>query len=196
MWALPGDCMGRRTRRDWLMAGLEVVTAEGRDGLKVEALCARMELTKGSFYHHFRDLAEYKSGLLELYRQEGTLQIIEIVERAATPRARLERLLEVVVEYSRAAERNAEMAIRAWALQDDEVRGVQREVDARRVEYVAQLIEQIGAAPPRARLLAELVYATLIGSEQMQPPISGDRLRALFEEHLRLVDHHLNPEAT
>lgn len=186
--------MTRSTAREWLQAGIEMVTAEGRGALKLEALCTRLGRTRGSFYHHFRDLAEYRARLLDFYRREGTLQIIEIVDRESTPRARLERLLGLIVELSSAPERNPEPAIRAWALQDGEVRAAQEAIDGRRMEYVAQLLAGMGAGPDRARLLSELLYALLVGCEQMQPPVPAARLRALFDEYLRLVDHHLHPE--
>lgn len=187
--------MIRRTQRDWLLSGMEIITAEGRDGLKLEALCSRMGVTRGSFYHHFRDLADYRSQLLEFYRREGTLQIIEVVDQEPTPRRRLERLLALIVELS-SAEWNAEPAIRAWALRDPEVRDVQKAIDARRVEYVEELLARMGAEPARARLLSEFLYALLVGCEQMHPPVHGGRLRAVFDEFLRLIDHSLDPEAT
>ncbi len=186
--------MTRRTQRDWLLAGFEIVTAEGRDGLKLEALCSRMGVTRGSFYHHFRDLADYRTQLLELYRREGTLRIIEVVDQEATPRGRLERLLGMIVDLS-SEDWNAEPAIRAWALQDAEVRDVQKAIDARRVEYVEQLLAQMGAEPARARLLSEFLYALLIGCEQMHPPVYGARLRAVFDEFLSMIDRSLDPGA-
>jgi AcrR family transcriptional regulator len=188
--------MTRRTQRDWLQAGIEIITAEGRDGLKLEALCGHLGVTRGSFYHHFRDLADYRSQLLEFYRRECTLQIIEVVDReAATPRLRLERLLALIVELSSAPEQNPEPAIRAWALQDAEVRDAQKAIDARRVEYVEQLLAQMGAEPARARLLSEFLYALLVGCEQMHPPVHGGRLRAVFDEFLTLIGHSLDLEA-
>ena len=186
--------MTRRTQRDWLLAGLEIVTAEGRDGLKLEALCSRLGVTRGSFYHHFRDLADYRTQLLEFYRREGTLQIIEVVDREAAPRQRLERLLALIVELWSAPEQDPSPAIRAWALQDAEVRGVQEEIDVQRVQYVERLLSQMGAEPARARLLSEFLYALLVGCEQMHPPVDGGRLRAVFDEYLRLIYHSLNPE--
>jgi AcrR family transcriptional regulator len=189
-----GEKMARRTRRDWLFAGFEILGSQGRDGLKLEALCERLAVTRGSFYHHFRDFADYRAQLLEMYRQEGTLRIIEMVEQEATPRAKLARLLELIVELTGARFENPEPAIRAWALQDGEVQVVQRAIDERRTAYVMALLEAMGAPPERARLLADYLYALLVGCEQMQPPVQGQRLRSMFDEYLRLIDNHLHPE--
>jgi AcrR family transcriptional regulator len=185
----------RRTQRDWLQAGIELLAGEGRHALKVDRLSRRLGVTKGSFYHHFRDLAEYRTQLLAFYREAGTLRIIDAVDREPGPRARLERLLEIVVEFAAAPEKDAETALRAWALDDAEVAAVQRDVDGRRIDYVAGLLREQGAEPARARVLAELLYALIVGAEQMQPPADGVRMRAWTDEYLRLIDHHLNPEA-
>ena len=34
--------------------GLTLLAEEGLSGIKVDRLCARMGVTKGSFFHHFR----------------------------------------------------------------------------------------------------------------------------------------------
>jgi AcrR family transcriptional regulator len=186
--------MTRRNRDDWLLAGVAILARHGRDGLKLEALCERLGVTRGSFYHHFDDLGDYRRQLLEHYRQEGTHRLIEIADREPTARARLERLLETIVEFTDIPQKNPEPAIRAWALQDAEVRAVQGTIDEHRLEYVAALLRELQVPPARARLLSEYLYALLIGCEQLQPAVAGERLRELFDLYLKMLDHTHSPE--
>ena len=178
--------MARITPEAWLEAGMERLTEQGPEGLVIEALCVRVGATKGSFYHHFASQAEYRARLLEHFEREGTLRIIEAAEEAPTPRAKLARLLDIVVSLSRDPAPDPETAIRAWARQDEAVAEVQARVDARRTEYVQGLLEAIVTDPGRARTMARSLYATLVGSQHMQPPLRGDELRAVFDAHLRL----------
>ncbi len=180
--------MSRKTKRDWLMAGTELLATDGANGLTIEALCYHLGLTKGSFYHHFGGYEDFKASLLAFYEEEGTLDIISRLADAPTPEAKLHRLIEMVVAASTQFVTYPEVAIRAWALQDEAVRVVQMRVDGRRLAYVESLLLEITGEPATARRSAHLMYAILVGAEQMQPPVVGADLQALFDEYLRLLE--------
>ena len=50
---------------DWIELGFTLLAEEGLSGIKVDRLCARMGVTKGSFYWHFTDLPAYMEALAE-----------------------------------------------------------------------------------------------------------------------------------
>lgn len=180
--------MSQTTPTDWLDEGLAVLAVDGPDGLTIEALCRRLDVTKGSFHHHFDGYADFEARLLEHFESEGTVEIIEQVEREPTAAAKLRHLLDVVVAASREAEKDPEIAIRAWAQHDESVREVQRRVDERRIEYLRSLCREMGLDDARAERLSDLLYTVIVGCEQMHPPIRGERLRALFDACLELGD--------
>lgn len=172
--------------KHWFDTGLSLLVAEGPHALTVEALCRRLSVTKGSFYHHFQGYDSFRSGLLAYVEREGTLEIIERAEEASTPRDKLRRLLDVIVALLRQSEWDPEVAIRAWALQDTDARALQERVDRRRIAYVQGLWEQMGSDAPQAEARARLLYAILVGSQQMMPPANADELQALFDAYRRL----------
>ena len=123
----------RRSQRDWLLTGLGLLASEGGVRyLTIERLCARLGVTKGSFYHHFADVNGYKTHLLRFVEEEGTLEIITQVEVEATPRLKLDRLLDVTLRDIAPLE----VAFRASALQDAEVSAVQQRIDTGRLGYL------------------------------------------------------------
>jgi hypothetical protein len=67
------------------------------------------------------------------------------------------------------------------------VREVQTRVDARRLAYVEALLLEILGDPIEAKIKAQLTYSILVGAEQMQPPIVGADLRALYDAFLPLI---------
>jgi hypothetical protein len=71
-------------------------------------------------------------------------------------------------------------------LQDTAVRQTQSRIDGRRREYVQSLCAEITGDVVLAETIAQMLYAILVGSEQMQPPIVADDLQRLFDECLRL----------
>ena len=68
-----------KTRRlgpqDWLVGALETLGREGVVGANVENVARSMGVTKGSFYHHFKNKEEFISRLLEYWETELTDKI-------------------------------------------------------------------------------------------------------------------------
>ncbi|MBA8924656.1 AcrR family transcriptional regulator [Kutzneria viridogrisea] len=165
------------SRQDWLTAGLEILAAKGAPALTVDRLTARLGLTKGSFYHHFAGMAGYRTALLAHFEAECTTRFIDQVESEPDAPAdrRLRRLGELVLaEHGTPA---LEIAMRAWALQDAEVRAVQERVDRTRVDYLRGLQRQLGRAPE----IGDLVYLVLVGGSHVVPALEPAQLSHLWD---------------
>ena len=52
---------------DWIQAGYAILAEEGIKALKIDRLCSRLGVTKGSFYWHFTDIASYRAALVEAW---------------------------------------------------------------------------------------------------------------------------------
>jgi AcrR family transcriptional regulator len=167
--------MARKTKRDWLMAAMEILVAQGVDGITIEALTKRMELTKGSFYHHFKDIAEFRTEMLVLCLQESTTNIIVQVDEVATPSERLTRLLEFTSQTN-----PLEAAFRAWALRDPQAQATLTQMDTQRMAYLVALMHDNGLDETRAMQAARLLYTTYIGGHQITPALSTRQLLELF----------------
>ena len=57
---------------DRIEAGFAILAAEGIKALKVDRLCRRLSVTKGSFYWHFTDMAAYRAALVRLRRMNAS----------------------------------------------------------------------------------------------------------------------------
>ena len=86
----------RASPADWCAAGLALLRDEGIDAVTVDRLCAALEKTKGSFYHHFRDLDAYLASLLARWEDDLTDRPIREAAREADPRRRGARLDDLV----------------------------------------------------------------------------------------------------
>src|ERR1051326_1633880 len=89
--------MKHKTASDWLEEGLAILAESGAAQLTIDALIARLGVTKGSFYHHFASYQAYKEALLDYIEAKGTHQIIGRTERAQPPSERITFLLERTV---------------------------------------------------------------------------------------------------
>lgn len=183
------------SKRDWLEAGLTVLGEEGAPALTIERLCAQLGLTKGSFYHHFKGMARFKTDLLEHFEAEHTGRYIDSAERGGEPaRDKLRHLMNLVLDTKGGSDR-LEIAVRAWALQDPEVRALQERVDQARVGYLRSLWRDLGGAETDAEPMARLLYLVLVGAKQIVPPMATQDLREIYELALRLApeDRRANP---
>ncbi len=148
----------RLTKNDWLEAGLRALTKEGPAGLKAARLAARLKVSRGSFYWHFRDIGAFRTALLRAWRERATENVIEALAVRAEPE-RLRVLLRAAFRDPLKLDR----AVRAWAAENAEAARAVAGVDARRVGHIAKLLIAAGASPRRAHQRAGFLYWAYLG---------------------------------
>lgn len=167
------------SKQDWLDAGLEILAEHGAPGLTIDRLVGMLGLTKGSFYHHFGGMPGFKTALLEHFEIEFTTRYIDVAEEGeAAPRLRLDRLLKLVLADKRP---DAEVAVRAWSMQDEEAGQVQRRIDRSRMDYLRSLWQAHSGDAAEAKLMSQLLYFILIGASHVIPPVEGRSLKRLYD---------------
>jgi hypothetical protein len=80
-----------------------------------------------------------------------------------------------------------EVAMRAWAFSDPEVRAVQERVDRRRLESLEGIWSRMLDDPAAVHAAALLPYLVGIGASLVQPPTPPDHLQRVYELLLGLV---------
>lgn len=157
----------------WVHAALDILAAQGVDGLRVEILAKQLGVTKGSFYWHFRDRDALLEAILDAWRRQATLRIISrLDETTPSSEGRLRQLLSLPFQGPR-SERGAdvELSLRLWSRRDPRARAALAEVDQLRLSYIAGLLEDCGCSGDDAKARAVLAYSfirvgtTLIGGK-------------------------------
>jgi AcrR family transcriptional regulator len=146
-------------------------------------------VSKGSFHHHFSGAADFKRSLLAAYEDlvVGALdQAIDQTE-AATPKAALAGLTAAITSTPGIYRPGLEVAMRAWAFSDAEVRTVQERVDRQRLESLYGIWSKIIDDPAQAHTAALLPYLVAIGASLVQPPTPPDQLQRIYELLMGLV---------
>ncbi|AGP33971.1 TetR family transcriptional regulator [Sorangium cellulosum] len=167
--------MARTSRNDWLDEGLDALRDGGEGALTIDGLCARIGRTKGSFYHHFRDIAAFLEALLARWEERQTSAPIRHADGGGAAEQRRQRLEEIV----RSLDGRLDLAVRAWALRDERAAAVLRRVDARRIEYLTSLHAGPGGTRNTALQLARLEYAAFIGAQQLFADLPVEATRSL-----------------
>ena len=171
-------------RSQWLSAGLDALRKGGVGAVRVERLAGGLGVTKGSFYHHFRDRGALLDALLEFWSREMTdaeFERIQTLRGGLAPR--LLALAEDVLEKGMG---RYDPAIRAWARNDRKVAAAVALVDRRRVRALTGLFEEAGFAAAEARSRARLFYTFLLGEPQVRAPARDpgelERMIRVFSE--------------
>jgi AcrR family transcriptional regulator len=151
------------TLRDtWFVAASEILAQEGYGALKLAALCKKLGVTTGSFYHSFDNWQDFTDSLLANWLAERTEQIIEIAQRTEDPVARLRMLAQAAFDFPH----RTEAAIRVWSGVDERVAAVQRKVDDERHRTVVEAMVAI-VGPEQSEAYATWGLGTLIGYEMI-----------------------------
>lgn len=148
----------RLSKADWIAHGLRTLTSDGVAGLKVGSMATGLQVSRGSFYWHFEDIADFRSQLLKSWQERTTDQVIRELETEAGPE-RLKQLLTRAFD----ARPTVDRAIRSWAAEDEDVAAIVASVDARRIAYIADLVAAAGVERQRAQRRATFLYWAWLG---------------------------------
>ena len=152
------------TASDWAEAALQLIAEKGVRALTVGALAARLGVTKGSFYWHFRGRSELLAASLGRWQERATTEAIRGLDAVSDPRRRLELMLDAASQPPRS---RSVYAALAEAADDPIVRRVLNRVASERITYLERCYSQLGFSPALARSQAVLVYAAYRGLLQL-----------------------------
>ncbi len=140
---------------------MQLLSKAGPEAIRIELLCKAARRTRGSFYHHFTNRAEFVSALIAYWQGSRTKDIISKTNAGATsPRQRLEDLGANVLQ----ADGDLENSIRRWAAIDQTVAKIVQEVDRQRVNYIATLVGELYQIDAKtAHDLALVQYTVFVG---------------------------------
>ncbi len=99
----------------WVTAARHILVRGNVRGIKVDALCARLGVTKGSFYHHFDSLADLLAAMLNAWHKRMTLDVIQNIGRPRREeRERLRTLIGLPRVTASLQAAQVEKSIRDW----------------------------------------------------------------------------------
>lgn len=176
------------TPQAWIEAATGVLVDQGIDHVRVDVLAGQLQVTRGSFYWHFRDREDLLRRVLQAWREQATVQLTRRLEGARSgPREQLRDAISLPLR-GRAATRAARigLAIRAWARRDPMAQAAVDEADASRIAHHDSFFEALGFAPAEAQMRGFLLYSYEVAESLMsrQGTAAQKQARRAFVERL------------
>jgi AcrR family transcriptional regulator len=148
------------TPQSWVDAATAVLVDEGIDHVRVDVLASQLQVTRGSFYWHFRDREDLLRRVLQHWSEQATEQLTRrLASASSNPREQLQDVISLPFR-GRSAARAAriELAIRAWARRDPMAQQAVDDADAARLAYHQQIFQALGFGAEEARSRGFLLY--------------------------------------
>ena len=132
----------RLNREKWLARALEILSREGKAKLRIDPLTTSLGVTKGSFYWHFKDRADFVKSLAKFWAKYSTNQVIKEINQSRGTAS--DRLLSLMDFLCRKDFGKYDVSMRAWATQEPEVARIVKKVDEQRFTFVRSLFVELG----------------------------------------------------
>lgn len=178
-----GSRMKRYIKKDWLETALFSLGESSGNAPTIDQLTQKLGVTKGSFYHHFENYQDFQNQLLAFWEDIYTNNVVSLSYQAQS----LEELLQDFLAALASTDPGPEIAIRAWAMRDAQVRAYVERVDAQRVAVAQGWFSQVIPAPQQAQFMAKLFNTLLVGCYSVSPPIIGEELVDFIQTFLRQI---------
>jgi AcrR family transcriptional regulator len=149
----------RLTKQDWIRHGLRTLAKLGPGALRAEPMAAKLKVSRGSFYWHFRDIGDFRAQLLQSWQETSTDHVIRDLDRLSAGPDRLTSLMQQAFS----GRRNLDGAIRSWAAEDKDVAAAVAAVDLKRIAHLQKMLVETGVKRELARHRAAFLYCAYVG---------------------------------
>ncbi|WP_117237158.1 TetR/AcrR family transcriptional regulator [Thermus sediminis] len=166
------------TRARILQAARKAFAERGYAATRLDELAAELGLTKGAFYHHFRNKRELLLALLEASQAEA--------RRALEGEGPLEeRLLRYALAYQEGVEPLAALAsAHGGRGGEEEARSLAQEAMRQELTFLESFFSRVD--PKRGRRLAALFASIVHGAYMLEKHVGGYRAEELLKEGVRV----------
>ncbi len=168
----------RFTEEDWIALGLQELSEKGCDAVKLEAICKAAGLTRGSFYHHFRDHESFLTGLAQYWLKTQTEDVAAAVDAEASAEDQSAALTRAAMNI----DYKLELGIRELGRRLPAVGEIIRRADTMRLAVVSRLYQnRYGLDADAADQFAYIEYAAFSGIILLDPEIPAKRQKDLAD---------------
>jgi len=157
-------------RTIWLETARSILIEQGVDAIKIEPLAAMLEISRSSFYWHFKNRQELLDALLEYWTDVNDRVLTLMVQardddppgREELARSRLGKLVNLFID-ERQFSSEFDMAVREWARKDANVAQQVARIDRQRIAHIQKIFKDMGRTKADSLIRAKILYFHQLG---------------------------------
>lgn len=153
------------SKTDWIELGYKLFTETGEEGLNVDKMSRILKCNKSSFYWHFKTKQNFVDELLAYWVDIDTKKIISEVEERNEPKAKLLKLIEIA--FRKDSNLDFIFYLKKYSKKNARVQAIVEQIDTERMDFVSNLLTDLGYSQIQARVKASIFYKYLIGYHEM-----------------------------
>lgn len=132
----------RLTREQWLARSLEILSEGGPGELRIDNITGKMNLTKGSFYWHFKNRADYIENLAKYWDQWSNDTVIKRVNAMDSDTvSKMKALIETVIGENLGA---YDAAVQMLIHKEPQIAPIVTKGFIKRLKFLNTLFKQLG----------------------------------------------------
>jgi len=152
----------------WLEAAITTLIVEGMDAVRIERLATKLHITRGSFYHHYKDRDDLLRAVLGHYVQINHENLVAMLPALqGTAKDKLQTLWTATASQEF---RDYDWAIRMWGMHDPHVAEVLNKIDVKRMDVMIALFMEMGFTEDESWIRAALAYHGSLGDRAFFGP--------------------------
>jgi AcrR family transcriptional regulator len=157
-------------REEWLDAARSILIEQGVDAVKVEPLASMLEISRSSFYWHFKNRQDLLNALVEYWTEVNDRVLRSLVkpqesdpkEPEKLAKLRLRQLVMLFID-ERQFSSQFDMAMREWARKDAAVEKEVARIDRQRIAHLQKIFQNMGHSKTDSLIRAKLLYFHQLG---------------------------------
>ena len=181
-------------RGDWIAAALELLFSEGIEAVRITRLAESLDVTRGSFYWHFKDRDDLCDALIAHWEHSNTSAVLSAVADTKSLDQGVLDLFDTWLGGS-VFQPRLDSAMRDWARRSQAVRAAVENADATRIDAIAAMFARHGFDDTEAFIRSRIIYFTQVGYYAMGiDETLVQRFEYLEAYYLGFVGRDLDPE--
>ncbi|MBA54674.1 MAG: hypothetical protein CMK89_09480 [Pseudomonadales bacterium] len=171
--------MPKLSKENWVSAAINQLKEFGPTGVSGEKIARRLDVTRGSFYHHFNSMDELISLMLAFWEQTQTT---DILYRTNQQYDDLHRKMTTLLESAWNTDAELEIAMRQWAFSNEMVRTHVERIDRVRLGFITAVYTELAQDDVKGRKLGKIAYYGLLGALHAWPRFTKEQLKETILE--------------
>ena len=148
-------------KEDWITEGFKLFSQSGHKGIVVDKMAKKLSCNRSSFYWHFDSKEKFIDAIITHWQQTDTAGIIKEVSQETSAVDKLKRLIEITYKFDQYIDFN--FYLKRYAIGRKKVQDIIDRINSERINYVAELLEELGQSKEKSLIKAQVFYKHLIG---------------------------------